>query len=148
MFETGNLMELLNMNVRHLLVAVSAAAILAGSSYGALAGGWNYSKGQSSSGVVSVGVYFDGIPLAVTLQGQKNKSVVVGNGAAGADASTHGGATAGIYSYSGGTTGTVFSSNPGYAPAQGPTSSSYSGDGRYATAGGSTHGSSCAGNAC
>jgi hypothetical protein len=150
MFATGNLMEL-EMKIRHLLVAASAAAILAGSSYGALAGGWNYSKGESSSGVLSVGVYISGVPIAATLQGQHNKSVVVGNGwngAAGAEAGTDGGATAGKTYASSSSTGTPPVAAPGYAPIAGTAGTSAHSGSTYATANGSTSGSSCAGNAC
>jgi hypothetical protein len=125
MFETGNLMELA-MKVRHLLVAVSAAAILAGSSFAASAGGWTFSKGESHSSVVSGAAYIHGTPIAITLQHQSNNSVSVGdswNAGATADAGTHGGSIAiGV----------------------GPGGSSGSG----AAAWGSTSGSSCAGSGC
>jgi hypothetical protein len=126
MFETGNLMELLNMNVRHLLVAVSAAAILAGSSYGALAGGWSFSKGESHSSVVSGAAYVWHTPIAVTIQHQSNNSVSVGNSynaGAGADAGSTGGAIAAEVQIG-------------------------NGGGNGAAAWGSTSGSSCAGSGC
>jgi hypothetical protein len=129
MFATGNLMESMHMKIRHLLVAASAAAILAGSSFGALAGSWNFSKGESRSSVVSVGTVIYHTPFAITLQKQSNNSVTVGTGGynvgAGASAGTFGGAEAskgggGIFGYSG------------------PSASAFGG----------THGSSCAGSAC
>lgn len=136
------------MKVRHLLVAASAAAVLVGTSLAASAGSHSFSKGESSSGVLSVGVYYDGIPIAVTLQGEHTKSLVKGNGGSAAFAGTSGGATAGIYSYHYDTGGTGPVVAPGYEPIAGTPSSSGFGDGRYATAGGSTYGGSCAGSGC
>jgi hypothetical protein len=128
MFETGNLMELLDMNVRHLLVAVSAAAILAGSSYGALAGGWSFSKGESHSSVISGAAYISAwqLPIAVTIQHQSNKSVSVGD-------SYNAGATAGASTTGGAIAASVNIGNSG---------------GNGAAAWGSTDGGSCAGAGC
>lgn len=115
------------MNVRHFIVAVSAAAILAGSSYGALAGGYHkkaYSKGESESGVVSFATVIHYTPLAVTIQHQENSAFTnQNNGGAGADAGTHGGAAAVV-------------GNIGFA------------SGAAVAAWGSTNGSSCAGSGC
>ena len=86
------------MNVRHIVVAVSAAAILAGSSYGALAGGYHkksYSKGESESTVISVATVKHGTPFALTIQHQENDAFTnQSDGGAGADAGTTGGALA------------------------------------------------------
>ena len=115
------------MNVRHIVVAVSAAAILAGSSFGALAGGYHkkaYSKGESESTVISVATVKYGTPFALTIQHQENSAFTNQNhGGAGADAGTTGGAAAVVAS-------TWFGSGAGVA------------------AWGSTSGSSCAGSAC
>ena len=112
------------MQVRHLLVAAAAATILAGSSMGAFASSHSFSKGESSSSVVSVGTVIFGIPVAVTIQHQHNDSVAVGSGSgAGASAGTTGGAIAGTASF-------------------------YSIHVTAAAASGSTSGSSCAGSGC
>jgi hypothetical protein len=136
------------MKLRNLLVAATAAAILAGTSFGASAGSWNFSKGESSSGVVSVGVLWDDTPIAVTLQKQHNKSVVIGDGGAGAFAGTGGGATAGTYEYNYATQHQSGYTAPNNAPLTLTDATSGSGGGTYATAGGSTFGGSCAGSGC
>jgi hypothetical protein len=146
-------MELLNMNVRHLLVAVSAAAILAGSSFGALAGGWSFSKGESHSSVISGAAYVSDweLPIAITIQHQSNNSVSVGdswNAGAGAFAGTGGGANAGAYDSSETSGGTDPVTAPGYSPIAGTPATSSSHSGSYASAGGSTFGGSCAGSGC
>jgi hypothetical protein len=131
-------MERNKMNVRHIIVAVSAAAILAGSSFGALAGGYHkkaYSKGESESSVISVGVVHYGTPFAITLQHQENSSFTnQHNGSAGAGAGTDGGALAG--SLGGGGSPLTQILHIG-----GPSVS-------VAASWGSTDGSSCAGSAC
>jgi hypothetical protein len=120
------------MKVRNILVAVSAAAILAGSSMGALAGGYHkksYSKGESESSVVSVGTFKYHKPYATTFQHQENSSFTnqSENGSAGAGAGTSGGALA---VEAGGSLGFI------------------GGEVEGAAAWGSTEGSSCAGSAC
>jgi hypothetical protein len=139
------------MKVRHLLVAVSAAAILAGSSFAASAGGWTFSKGESHSSVVSGAAYIHGTPIAITLQHRSNNSVSVGdswNAGAGAFAGTGGGANAGAYDSSETSGGTDPVTAPGYSPIAGTPATSSSHSGSYASAGGSTFGGSCAGSGC
>jgi hypothetical protein len=132
-------MESLNMNVRHFVVAVSAAAILAGSSYGALADYHkkSYSKGESYSTVESKGSFHNGSPVAETEQHQKNSSFTnQSDGGAGADAGTTGGAIAGSLS-SGLPMAVIHTLTP-----------SLGGSASGAAAWGSTDGSSCAGSGC
>ena len=112
------------MKVRHLLVAASAAAFLAGSSYGALAGSHSFSKGESYSSVHSVGTFKHGNPISKTDQRQHNQSIAVNGGGAGAEAGTTGGALAVEISIG------------------------YHAGGSGSAAWGSTSGKSCAGSAC
>ena len=134
------------MNVRHIVVAVSAAAILAGSSFGALAGGYHkkaYSKGESESSVVSVGTFIHRTPLAITLQHQENSAFTnQHNGGAGAEAETGGGALA--------LTGTVYGGGGGAGALQSmtPGGGGFIASGAVVAAWGSTYGSSCAGSGC
>jgi hypothetical protein len=123
MFEQVNLMEHVKMKVRQILVAVSAVAILAGTSFGALASSQNFSKGESSSKVVSVGTFVWGKPFAITVQKERTESVVKGSGGAGATADTSGGAIAATVQI-------------GWSGGSG------------AAAWGTTSGSSCAGSGC
>ncbi len=80
------------MRIRNLIVAVSAAAILAGSSMAASAGGYSFHKpdvghATSSSGVLSVGVVIPGnssnlysaTPISGTLQGEHTSSYATGH---------------------------------------------------------------------
>ena len=128
---TNLYMERNKMNVRHIVVAVSAAAILAGSSFGALAGGYHkkaYSKGESESSVISVGTFKYGQPLAITLQHQENSAFTnQHNGGAGAEAETGGGALA--------AQGAIMTHH-------------FAAQGAVVAAWGSTYGSSCAGSGC
>jgi hypothetical protein len=94
--------------------------------------GFSFSKASSTSGVLSVGIVISSTPIAVTVQGQKNDSVVLGSGSAQANAGSTGGATAGATS-------------PGVAALVPPTSTSSS---TYTSGGGATSGSTCAGSAC
>ena len=127
------------MNVRLFVVAVSAAAILAGSSFGALAGGYHkksYSKGESESTVISVAVVKHGTPFALTIQHQENEAFTNQNhGGAGADAGTTGGAFAGSLGGGGNPMVRTLTEN-------GDSHAS------IAAAWGSTSGSSCAGSGC
>jgi hypothetical protein len=94
--------------------------------------GFSFSKASSTSGVLSVGIVISSTPVAVTVQGQKNDSVVIGDGSAQANAGSTGGATAGATS-------------PGGVALVAPSSASSS---AYASGGGGTSGSTCAGSAC
>ena len=136
---TNLYMERNKMNVRHIVVAVSAAAILAGSSYGALAGGYHkksYSKGESESTVISVATVKHGTPFALTIQHQENEAFTnQSDGGAGADAGTTGGAAAGKAEIGG-----VALTHVGVVY--------FSGEVKAAAAWGSTSGGSCAGSAC
>jgi hypothetical protein len=86
-------MESNKMNVRHILAAVSAAAILAGSSYGALASSHHhalYSKGWSSSSIV-IDAESSGNPeVDLKAKGKQTAFSNDGNGAT-ASSSTWGG---------------------------------------------------------
>lgn len=133
------------MNVRHILVAASAAAILAGSSFGALAGSHNFSKGESKSSV-NTAAFFIYTPVAINKQKEHTTSIVKGDGEAAAGATTSGGALAlqgyfSIGSGGGAPIGTASLNSPsgGYG---------ISGEGQVAAAWGSTSGSSCAGSGC
>jgi hypothetical protein len=141
------------MKLRHLLVAASAAAVLAGTSMGAQAGNWSFSKGSSSSGVLSLGIIISSTPVAGTLQIQHNDSVAMGPGSgAAANAGTTGGATAGTYNYSYTynytDTKAVIAPNSQTTTLPSSGSGNGSGSGVYTTAGGSTSGASCAGSGC
>jgi hypothetical protein len=135
------------MKLRHLLVAASAVAVLAGTSVGASAGSWNFSKGESSSGVVSVGTFdWFGKPIAKTIQGEHTSSVAIGGwSGAGAFAGTSGGSTAGATTWNN-------STQTGYTAGSSTNAtvltSTQSGASIGATAGGSTFGGSCAGSGC
>jgi hypothetical protein len=120
------------MNVRKILVAASAAAILASTSYGALAGSWGVSKGQSSS---TIHVVAKADPTDNAWYSQKGTKVDVwgkgwqsatapSGGSAGSTSSSHGG-------------GIAIEANVG----------SY-GAGSATAAWGGTSGSACAGSAC
>ena len=123
------------MTMRMLLVAVSTAAILAGSSYGALARGHSedISKGSSESGVkvVSTAEPTTGRDTAV--------STVTINAWGNADATAPNGGGAGATYKSGG---------GGLAVEAAVTSDGSSGKGSLAAAQGGASGSACAGSGC
>lgn len=123
------------MNIRLLVVAASAAAILAGSSMGALAGGFGYA--ESSSSVVSVGTVICDVPFAITLQEQEQSSMAAGNGGASTTGGSWGTAKA--------SNGSAHQTSAGIGPL-GVTSISEHGP--SASASGATYGSSCAGSNC
>jgi hypothetical protein len=135
---TNLYMERNKMNVRHIVVAVSAAAILAGSSYGALAGGYHkkaYSKGESYSKVESKAYFRHGSPVAETEQMEHTTAFTnQNNGGAGADAGTTGGALA------------VGLGSPAISVLT--FTHSLGGNVQAAAAWGSTSGGSCAGSGC
>jgi hypothetical protein len=136
------------MNVRHLFVAVATAALLAGSSYGALANGKSMSKGcgcdvgvnHSSSGVLSLGIG-SSPAIAGTLQGGQSTSYATGGGGAGGFYLTAGGASASKSQANGGTAKAGDDASYTEANGAGATASA-------ASAWGLTAGGSCAGSGC
>jgi hypothetical protein len=136
------------MNVRHILVAVATAALVTGSSYGALAGGKSMSKGcgcdvgvnHSSSGVLSIGIG-SSPAIAGTIQGGQSTSYATGGGGAGGDYYTTGGATASKSQANGGNAQASTGASYTQASGAGATASA-------ATAWGTSGGSSCAGSGC
>jgi hypothetical protein len=133
------------MNVRHLLIAASAAAILAGSSFGALANGWSISKGESHSSVLVVSTSdnpftwgHDPDPIVVLYAKSHNEAKAPSWGAAEADSHAGGGGEAEAITGQN-NDGTPDPNNNGEYGTQSTSS---------ASAHGGASGSACAGSAC